>query len=135
MKQKLNECDRQLSSLNRILDLEKQGLQAHYIAIKSSKGQIALPRGSERKRKNMHDDWDDDLVDLDASDEEVGTHELNVVMKNHGSWDNYIKDLKLEVKMELINMTKYKSELKNFEDQVSTLINEIKSSPFTILGC
>ncbi|MEH6454794.1 MAG: hypothetical protein V7749_00600 [Cocleimonas sp.] len=136
LRQKLDECDSRLASVNRVLDLEEQGFEAHDIARKCSKGQISLPRGRNRKRvRNILDDWDDDVLGFGESDEKIASHEIDVIMKNHGSWDAYIKAIKQEVKMEQINKTKFVSDVENFNEKVSTVINEIISSPFTLFGC
>ena len=136
LNQKSYECDDRLASLNRIIELEEQGFQPQEIVRKVSKNQFVLPRGRKRKnRKNQLDDWDEDVLECDASDEEVATHELHIIMKEHGSWDNYIKAIKQDVEMEQTNKAQYERELKNYSEKVSNVIHEVKSSPFTILGC
>ena len=95
-----------------------------------------MPRGRSRKRvRNILDDWDGDVLGFGESDETVASHEIDLIMKNHGSWDAYIKSIKQEMKMEQINKAKFLNDVENFNKKVSAVINEILSSPFTILGC
>lgn len=135
LRQKLDECNSRLVSVNRVLDLEVQGFVPQDIVSTCSKRQASLPRGRRTKRElNNSDDWDDVLA-FGESDEKVASHELNVIIKTHGSWEQYIQAMKQEVKVELNNKTKLESELDSFNEKVSTQINEILSSPFAILGC
>ncbi|QIR16566.1 hypothetical protein [Shewanella aestuarii] len=136
---KLDECYTRLRAANRVLELEAQGVDAHDIVGRCSKGRTMLPRGRNRKRSNHVlddlDDWEDDVMDFDDSDETIASQEYNSIIKSHGTWAKYIAALKEEVRLEEILKIQLKHEVEGFENKVASIIKQIIASPYTILGC
>lgn len=150
LKGKTNGAEKHLEHVSQLLDLHKQGIEPVEIAknfnySEFNYGSSGLPHGLPRrirKRKSppnsnesIFDDWEDDIDDWEDDLETKQSKELNRIIKQFGTWPNYIKELKIEFQEYESEKNKYEKCISDYENATRELVGEILSKPFALLGC
>jgi hypothetical protein len=122
---KIDDISGRITDINNVLGWVDKELKPIDIVNRCSNPFHSLPRGLPRRRK-LHDVGNFD---------EVPSKKLESLIENHGSWDQYIATIKKELQVLVRDEKTYKRELELYNNKVSTVINEVLSAPFAILGC
>lgn len=135
LEKKVLEIDSEIEKLSKIIDLYTQGLEPINIILKCHSIFSPLPRLRRRKTKSSGlVDWGNDILGFDATPEQEAAHELKIITQEHGSWDQYIKQLKLAEATDKKTKNHYEIDLRSYETSVATLIRHIKDAPFAVFG-
>lgn len=136
LQEKVFESERLIAASKKVIDLDVKGFNNNDIVKLCGSKQIKLCQGPKRKKTQTICNYSsDDILGFDATDDELSAHELNTIIKNYGSWGKYINYLKQEIILESNRKLKYKIDIEQYDNHVSTVIAKILSAPFTILGC
>lgn len=132
---KVSDLDRKIKAARKIIDLHIQGLEPIKIIAQCYSFSTPLPRRNKPQRAlSLLEGWDDDILGFDASPEEQATHELTIITKNHGGWEQYIDSLKQAEAADKKLREQCESVLDAYTSNVSKVIKEIMDSPFAVLG-
>ena len=134
LEMKINGLDADIRSCQKIVELHEKGVEPINIVRQCKNPPIPLPKNRARKALNHLEDWDDDLIGYNAGPEEFASHELSVIIKKHGGWNQYIDGLNLSIVADMKTKIKYERDLEAFELNVSETIGEVIASPFAILS-
>lgn len=134
LKKWVSEIDSDIQQSRKIIDLHTQGVDPITIIQKSCNHFNPLPIIRRRNTKpNILDDWDE-LPESGATPEEEAAHELKLIAKKHGSWIQYVENLKISEADDKKLKKQYETELQAYENNVANLIKQIMSSPFAVFG-
>lgn len=129
------EINEETQRIRAVIDLHTQGLNPIEIILKCHNHFSPFPRIKSQKPKSATlAAWDNDILGFDSTREQEAAHELNVVINEHGSWDEYIRQLKLTEAEDIKTGKRHESDLLAYEIGFPTLIRNIMDTPFAIIG-
>lgn len=135
LEEKIPRSNEKINSTKKILESDSKGLKPVDIVKKCSSHQISLPRGHRRSSRHvLLDNFTDDVVGFDESEDTRASVDLASIIKKYGSWEAYIDCLKQELILESKRKMNYERDVQSFHQHVSKVIREIEATPFTILG-
>lgn len=130
LNKKVTEARKTLIEAEKIINAHQQGMSPNDIAEKFYRDSFhhALTRSSKGQSE-----WEDYLF-RDCNKDAFVQHEVGTMIKEAGSWENYIEELKHDCRLASKELKSYEKQLGSYEQKVVSVIAEILKSPFSILG-